>query len=149
MTGPWGPVRSSSTDDYYRRFDPGASIAFEEVVTIVALQHVLHVVFPSYLLPWINLLIIVVVVVGFYRLFTHTKIAQSLTSMLRKRIAKRKKVKPVSFEELVVATQGYGVSSIEIGKSNPLIGKTIKEAKLRGKDINILAVEKGDEINPK
>ncbi len=108
----------------------------------------LHVVFPSYLLPWINLAIIIIAILILHRMFTRTKIPQRITTMLRKRLAKRQVVKPVSFEELVVATQGYGVSSIEIGRKSPLANKTIKETQLRGKDVNILAIEKEGIVHP-
>ena len=78
----------------------------------------LHLVFPSWLLPWINLLIIAASIFAIYRFFTHAKITQKLTEALRARIIKKEIIKPVSFEELLVAIGGYGVSSIEICKDN-------------------------------
>jgi len=107
-----------------------------------------HLLFPSYLLPWINLLIIAIAVFGMYRFFTHTSVAKRMTDFLRRRLIKRKAVRPVSFEELAVATQGYGVTSIEIGRSSPLAHHTIEEVRLRGKDISILAIEKPEGVLP-
>ena len=64
-------------------------------------------------LQWINLAIIAVVIYVVYKVFTNTKFAKKLTEALRRHIAKREIVKPVSFEELLVATGGYGVSKLE------------------------------------
>lgn len=104
--------------------------------------------FPSYLLPWVNLLIIVFTIYIMHRMFTRTSLAKRLTDFLRKRLIKRRAIKKVSFEELAVATQGYGVTSIEVRAKSPLAHKTIKEAKLRGRGVNILAIEKKNEVHP-
>jgi hypothetical protein len=107
-----------------------------------------HLVFPSNLLPWINLTIIVVSIYAIYRFFTHTKITRKLTDIIKTKIIKREIVKPVTFEELLVATGGYGVSSIEICKDSPILNKTLLETDLRSHDITVLAVERKEEIIP-
>ncbi|MDD5079757.1 MAG: TrkA C-terminal domain-containing protein [Candidatus Omnitrophica bacterium] len=107
-----------------------------------------HLVFPSSLLPWINLLIIVVSIYVIYRFFSHTSITKKLTDALRARIVKKEIIKRVTFEELLVATGGYGVSSIEVCKDSFIIGKTLFESDLRNNDITVLAVERKDEIIP-
>ncbi len=73
----------------------------------------LDLVIPSRLLPWINLLIVSVCIYSIYRIFTHSRFTKKITDTLRARIVKNDIIKPVSFEELLVATGGYGVSSIE------------------------------------
>ncbi|MFH1355134.1 MAG: hypothetical protein ABIH19_03190, partial [Candidatus Omnitrophota bacterium] len=85
----------------------------------------LHLVFPSWLLPWINLTIIITFLYIVYRFSTHSKLTRKITSMLRARLIKRDIIKSVSFEELLVATGGYGVSSIEISKDSPILDRTI------------------------
>ena len=107
-----------------------------------------HLVFPSKLLPWINLIIIVVSIYAIYRFFTHAKITRRLTVIIKSKIIKRELVKPVSFEELLVATGGYGVSSIEVCKDSIILEKTIRNADLRNHDITILAIERKKEIIP-
>ncbi|MDP8258208.1 MAG: hypothetical protein P9L90_02115 [Candidatus Aadella gelida] len=108
----------------------------------------IHLFFAAELLPWINLIIIVAILYGGYRLFTHTKILQNLTDKLRKRIVKKEFVKGVTFEELMVSTGGYGVSNIEVNKKSPILNKTIHEAALRGHDITVLVIERMGETIP-
>ncbi len=47
-----------------------------------------------------------------------------------------------------MATGGYGVSSVEIRKDSPVLGKTILESDLRQHDITILAVEREGQTIP-
>lgn len=108
----------------------------------------LHLVFPSRLLPWINLFILIVAVFLIYKVLTSARITGKLTGFLKRRIVKRRLFKPVSFEELLVATGGYGVSNIEICKDSPVLNKTLAETKLRSRDITVLAVEKNGQIIP-
>ena len=108
----------------------------------------LDLVFPSSFVPWINLLVMVVAFYLLYRIFANSKFAKRLTDFLRSRIVRREIIKPVSFEELVVATGGYGVSSIEVCPDSPILNKTILEAELRKHDITVLAVERKGEIIP-
>lgn len=108
----------------------------------------LHLVFPSWLLPWINLLIIIISIYAIYRISTHAKFTRKITSILKERLIRRKLIKPVSFEELLVATGGYGVSSIEVCKDSPVLDKTIRQADLRSLDISILAIERENQTMP-
>ncbi|NQU19438.1 hypothetical protein HQ550_04745 [bacterium] len=103
---------------------------------------------PSRILPWANLLILVILAYVIYRLFTRTKFTKRLTDKLRSIILKKEIVKPVSFEELIVATGGYGISQIEVCKESPILNKMIREANLRSHDITILAVERKGAVIP-
>jgi len=105
---------------------------------------------PSGLMPWINLMIIIVAIYTIYKLFTNTKLVRRFTSTLREHIVTKEIIKPVSFEELVITTGGYGVSQIEIFKDSPIVDKTLLESDLRKLDISVLVIErKGDAIpNP-
>jgi len=105
---------------------------------------------PSGLMPWINLIIIIIAIYVIYKIFSNTKFARKLTNGLRQQIVKKEIIKPVSFEELVIATGGYGVSQIEISKDSPIVDKTLLESDLRKLDISVLVIErKGDAIpNP-
>lgn len=102
----------------------------------------LHAIIPSRLLPWINLIIIILVVYATYKIFTHSKFATKFTYFLKAHIIKKEMVKSVSFEELLIATGGYGVSSIEICKDSQVLNKTLRESELRQYDITVLAIER-------
>ena len=103
---------------------------------------------PSGLIPWINLMIIIVAVYAIYKIFTNTKLVRKFTSTLREQIVKKEIIKQVSFEELVIATGGYGVSQIEISKDSPIVDKTLLESDLRKLDISVLVIERKGEAIP-
>jgi len=99
-------------------------------------------------LPWINLIIIVAAIYITYKLFSNSTFARRLTNVLRKRIIKKEMIKSVSFEELAVATGGYGVSRIKIRQDNPILGKALSESELRKDDITVLAIIRDDSTIP-
>ncbi len=103
---------------------------------------------PNNILPLINLLVIVVAMYVIYKVFTNTEFARRLTKVLRRRILKREIVRPVSFEELMIATGGYGVSKIEVRKDSPVLNKTLLESGLRKQDITVLAVVRSEQTTP-
>jgi len=111
----------------------------------------LNLAFPSSLLPLIKLTIIAFSIYLIYRFFTHTRLAKRLINVLKERIVKKELIKPVSFEELIVATGGYGISQIEICKNSPVFGKTLLDSDLKKLDILVLAIERDNKIisNPK
>ncbi len=99
---------------------------------------------PEVVVPWVNIIIIVIAIYVVYKVFTHKKFAKKITDSLRKRILRREIVKKVSFEDLLFLTGGYGVSRIDVDKSSPLIDKSLAESDLRKKDIMVLAIVRGD-----
>ena len=103
---------------------------------------------PSWLPPWINLVIVVAAIYIIYKVFTNTKMARKLTEALRKRIIKRDIIKPVSCEELALATGGYGVSKIQVSEGNPIVGKVLSESGLRKDDITDLAIIRDESTIP-
>jgi len=108
----------------------------------------LHSAIPSDILPLINLLVIIIAVYVIYKVFTHGHVVEKLTSMLKAHFIKRDIINPVSFEELLIATGGYGISQIEICKDSPILNQTLLESELRKHDITVLAVEREGETTP-
>jgi len=108
----------------------------------------LHTIIPSNLLPLINLIIIIFAAYTIYKIFTHSKFATKLTDVLRARIIRKEIVKPVTFEELLIATGGYGVSSIEVCKDSSVLNKKLFDSELRQHDITVLAMEREGQIIP-
>jgi len=103
---------------------------------------------PSSLVPLINLVVIMIAVYVIYKVFTNTKFARKLTNSLRKRIIKRELFKPVSFEELLLATGGYGVSRVAVSTGSPALNKTLAGSELRSHDITVLAIVREGETIP-
>ena len=108
----------------------------------------LHLVIPSRLLSWINLVIVCLGIYVIYRIFTHSRLTKKITEALRKRIVKSDIIKLVSFEELLIVTGGYGVSSIEVCQDSPILNRSLLDAELRKEDINILVIERSDQVIP-
>jgi len=96
----------------------------------------------------INLAVLVIALYLVYKILTNRKITGKLTRYLRKRIIKQELLKPVSFEELLMLTGGYGISRIEVCEGDPIIDKTLAESDLRENDITILAIVRGEETIP-
>jgi hypothetical protein len=99
-------------------------------------------------MPWINLVVIVVAIWVIYKVFTDTKLALRLTNVLRARIIKRDIIKSVSFEELAIATGGYGVSKVAVDAGSTALEKTLSESQLRKSDITVLAIIRADATIP-
>jgi hypothetical protein len=103
---------------------------------------------PPSLLPWVNLAVIIILFYLLYKLFTRDDSAQGLTNFLRKFVPKKDMVNPVTFEELLISTGGYGVSRIILRPDSPILNKTLIESKLRSYDITVLAITRGRETIP-
>jgi hypothetical protein len=103
---------------------------------------------PSSLLPWVNFAVIILLFLLLYKLFTHDDSAHSLTGFLRKFVLKRYMIKPVTFEELLISTGGYGVSRITVCANSSVLNKTLIESRLRSYDITVLAVVRGRQTIP-
>jgi hypothetical protein len=103
---------------------------------------------PPELVKWVNLVIIAAVVYGAYRVFTHEKLVGKMTTILRKRIIKKEIFQRVSFEELMLATGGYGISRIKVSAGSPVLNKTLANSQLREHDITVLATVRGNETIP-
>ncbi|MFH1790895.1 MAG: TrkA C-terminal domain-containing protein [Candidatus Omnitrophota bacterium] len=108
----------------------------------------LHKSIPPYAAVWIKIGIIGLVFLVTYRFFNTSRLGDILTDILRRRILKREMVKRVSFEELVVATGGYGVSKIDVCGNSPILGKALRNSELRDHDISVLAIEREGIITP-
>ena len=83
-----------------------------------------------------------------YRIANYTKLDEKITQFLRLRFFKNELIKRVTFEELVVATGGYGISQIEVFKDSPVLDTTLMNSELRSADITVLAIQKEGEIIP-
>jgi len=97
---------------------------------------------PPGLLPWINLLFLVVVGCVIYRILSHTQVLQAITNVLRNRVMKSDVAQAVTFEELMVATGGYGVAAVTVDAQSELANKILRKSGLREKDITVLAFER-------
>jgi hypothetical protein len=98
--------------------------------------------------PFVNLLVMAIAIYGMFRFFTRSQAARRLTELLRSRVKASGIVEPVSFEELMVSTGGYGVVQAEIRDHSPFRDKSLAKSGLRDKDITVLVVRRPDESVP-
>jgi len=98
--------------------------------------------------PALNLVTIAIAIYVTFRFFTHGKQAQKFTQYLRRKVRETSIVQRVSFEELMVATGGYGVVSADVASASPLVGKTLAKSGLRAQDITVLAIGRGPDTIP-
>lgn len=103
---------------------------------------------PPSLVIWVNLAIIVIFVYVIYKVFTHEKLARKLTNFLRRKIIRKEIFKPASFEELLLASGGYGVSKIAVCAGSPVLEKALSESRLRSYDITVLAIVRDGQTMP-
>ena len=124
------------------------SLIPQETILSKLSESFLPVRIPPVLVIWVNLTIIVVVVYAIYRVFTHEQFVRKLTNFLRKKIIKKEIFQKVSFEELLLATGGYGISKIKVSTGSPMLDKTLSQSKLRENDITVLAITRDIETIP-
>lgn len=91
---------------------------------------------------WVNLSLYLIVGLILWRAFKSSRLGARANDFLRKHIEKRKLIRPVNFNEMVVATGGWGVCRIDIRDGNPAVGKTLQELGLRNLKIYPLAIER-------
>jgi len=120
----------------------------EQILITRLSESLLPISIPRDLVPWFNLGVIVLGLLVIYLVFTNRRFAQMLTSYLRKKIVKKDLFKPVSFEELLFLTGGYGISRIEVCQDSPLINKTLAESELRKNDVTVLAIVRDNVTMP-
>ncbi|MDD5086056.1 MAG: TrkA C-terminal domain-containing protein [Candidatus Omnitrophica bacterium] len=78
-----------------------------------------------------------------FRLLSNRRLMEKFTEKVGRKIIKEGWIRPVSYEELLLHAEGYGVSQVSIEEGNPLLGKTLVGAELRKNDILVLSIEHG------
>jgi len=103
---------------------------------------------PKQSVIWVNLVIIAAALYAMYKIFNNQKLTHKFTQYLRQHILKYEFFQPVSFEELLLLTGGYGITQTEVPAGNALAGKTLAESGLRKHDIIVLAIHRKDDMLP-
>jgi len=126
----------------------GSFVPQQETVISKLSESYLPFHISPYLVIWVNLGVIIVMVYLIYRVFTHEQFAKKLTNFLRRKIIKREIFQKVSFEELLLATGGYGVSRVVVSAGSPVLNKTLARSNLRRHDITVLAIVRDGQTIP-
>jgi len=108
----------------------------------------LHLIFPSSLLPLINLILVFVCSYLVYRLFNYTRFMEKLTTYIRSHLIKNEVIRKMTAEELLLATGGYAVVTMSVDPLSPIVNKTLLGAELRRNDVSVLVIERNKEVIP-
>lgn len=90
-------------------------------------------------------MVLILAIVLFYIISKSLKrpaVARFVKEFVSSFLLKTKIVKPLSFHEVLVNGNGYGIFQIEISDQNPLAGKTVREAHLEQNEIKLLYVNR-------
>lgn len=124
------------------------SLRPQEILQRRLIEWLLPFSIPNELLPWINLLLIIFAVFVIFKTFKNPKLSRRLTNFLRKKVIRKELFTAESFEELLLATGGYGVSKIDICAGSPVLDKTLFESQLRRHDVTVLAITRAERTMP-
>lgn len=101
------------------------------------------------LLVIIKILIVSVSLYIIYRLFMKSRISKIILDAIKSKMRQMKIIHPIVYEELVIGISGFDIIKLKITRNSPLNDKKISETKLRSeKNVQILAIERGDEVIP-
>jgi Trk-type K+ transport system membrane component len=106
-----------------------------------------------YLLPPMLIILFNLAVLGaagyfIYKTATNAALIKNLRERIRRYLLKKKYMKPAPFEELFITSTGYGVVRIDITPESPLQNKAISHSPLSDCGVNVLALERNDEVVP-
>jgi hypothetical protein len=107
---------------------------------------VIHRAMPGYLVPVVNIVVMVLAILVIYRIFVKSPVTHRFTRWVKSHLVKRDIVKPVSFEELFVMSGGVGVTQVEISARSVLAGQRIRETDLSRHNVIVLAVGREGEM---
>lgn len=105
---------------------------------------------PSFLPPALiilfNLAILAAAGYFLYRTAKNPVLVRSLGNRIRKYLLKKQYMRSVPFEELFITSTGYGVVRIDITAASPLLNKVIAQSPLSEQGVNVLALERHQEV---
>lgn len=117
-------------------------------VSVTELPSFLSLPVPAGLIPWINLTLLALAGYVIYKILSHAGTLGRLTDFLRKRVKKSSVVQPITCQQLMVATGGYGVAAITVPEGSRLAGQPLRTSGLRRRDITLLVLEREKETMP-
>jgi hypothetical protein len=109
------------------------------------------VTIPGKLIPYLYVMGVILFLIILYRLSQWGPAARLITRSLRAFLVRQGLVREVSFEEVLLSAEGFGISQIEIEADNPLLDKSLAESGLSPRDILVLMIERGEKtiVSPK
>jgi hypothetical protein len=117
------------------------------IVTVIA-TFVVSLRPSGFLRPSLNLVIVAAALFILYRIVVHQQFARRLTGKIRETLRKTLHFERVQIEEILQQSEGYGVASVLIEKTSNLVGLTLGQSGLRERDLIVLSIERGQEVNP-
>jgi hypothetical protein len=95
----------------------------------------------------VKLLLLALAIYIIYRLASHKGLTRKFTKRIEEKLAKSSIFVKKSVEETLRLAKGYGVAEVVLKDDLPIIGLTLEKAGLKSREIMVLAIERGKEIN--
>jgi len=108
----------------------------------------IHLPIPSAYQHWFNLLLIIVVLAVLYRVFTKSRLTRRFNVAIKQKLTTLFDRKTMSFEELTIATGGYGVIRVSVCPESALAGKTLMDSGLKARGVIVLALVRENQTIP-
>ena len=95
----------------------------------------------------VKLLLLALAIYIIYRLASHKGLTRKFTKKVEEKLARSAIFVKKSMEETLRLAKGYGVAEVVLKGGSPIIGLTLDKAGLKKREIMVLAIERGKDIN--
>jgi hypothetical protein len=98
--------------------------------------------------PLLTLIIIIVALVGLYKVAVHRTVDTKLSETIRQNLRTRLHIEKVLIEEIIHQPEGYGVASVIIAKDSKIAQLTLEDLGLKDNKIIVLSIERDGSTIP-
>lgn len=98
--------------------------------------------------PLLTLIIIIVALVGLYKVAVHRTVDTKLSETIRQNLRTRLHIEKVLIEEIIHQPEGYGVASVIIAKDSKIAQLTLEDLGLKDNKLIVLSIERDESTIP-
>jgi hypothetical protein len=98
--------------------------------------------------PLLTLIIIIVALVGLYKVAVHRTVDTKLSETIRQNLRTRLHIEKVLIDEIIHQPEGYGVASVIIAKDSKIAQLTLGDLGLKDNKIIVLSIERDGSTIP-
>lgn len=102
--------------------------------------------FTENVLPFVNLITIIISIFAVFYIFSHTNLGFKITKFLKKKMIEKKIFKPSKVEVMNMLSDGFGLYKIKISPKSKWIGKSLNELDKEKFSFSLLAIENPKEV---
>lgn len=102
--------------------------------------------FAENVLPFVNLIIIIISIFAVFYIFTHTNLGFKITKFLKTKMIEKKILKSSKVEIINILSDGFGLYKIKISPKSKWIDKSLNELYNKNFQFSLLAIESSNEV---